>query len=74
MAVESCTSCSSASNLAAQYAEQLAEGTRNRRAAEGLDKPGVSSTTVVTGNPAQNNRPTVNGLGETVGVLINTTA
>ena len=73
MAIESCTSCSS-NNLAVQYAEQLAERARSSRSVPEPNAPGESNNRFVANGPTQITGPTVNGLGETVGQLINATA
>ena len=67
MAIDSCSSCSS-DNLTTQYIEQLAERSRaSRRAEEAASQPKDNTA-------AQHSGPTVNSLGETVGLLINTKA
>lgn len=74
MAIGSCTSGSS--NLASLYAEQIAESRRSIRP----QNEQADSNKAENGNNIQavdnigQNGPTVNGLGETVGLLINTTA
>jgi hypothetical protein len=69
MSVNSCSSCAS-SNLATQYAEQLAEKRLDRLRGIEPDpnKPGQ------TGVSAQSGGATVNGLGERVGALLDTSA
>lgn len=69
MAIDSCSSCSS-DNLTTQYIEQLAERTRvSRRAEEAANRHNGNADSL-----AQPGGPTVNGQGETVGLLINTKA
>ena len=69
MAIDSCSSCSS-DNLTTQYIEQLAERSRaSRRADESAKQHNGNADSL-----AQAGGPTVNGQGETVGLLINTKA
>ncbi len=70
MAIDSCSSCGSG-NLASQYIEQLTERGRLARVPD-PDNPDTAKR--LPNHGAQLSGPTVNGLGETVGLLVNTTA
>ncbi len=70
MAIDSCSSCA-AGNLATQYIEQSVQRSRLAQQADPNDPNG--SHRILNG-AAQASGPTVNGLGETVGLLVNTTA
>jgi hypothetical protein len=69
MAISSC-SCSSTSNLATQYAEQLAQKLQDRHRTDtaGTVAPGKS------GVPIQGGDAPRNGLGESTGLLVSMTA
>jgi len=69
MPINSCSSCAS-SNLATQYAEQLAEKLQDRL--RGV-KPDPNDP-IQSGVSPQADGATVNGLGEPVGTLLNTSA
>lgn len=70
MAIDSCSSCGGG-NLTAQYSERLTE--RARLVRHDADRNNAADNRAIP-LAVESGGPTVNGLGETVGWLVNTTA